>query len=247
MNEIADNFFDVLNELKTIDKTNAVGETMNSESRSADFTEYNKPITEQDIQQIRAIGRKSINEFTDADIKATQKWAYKFYRQMGTKSPFFRAWFGDWRAYDTKTKVEYVSVSDEKISPGDVSRKGAVNSDTGWKIKVNSDGIDETAHKRGKWAVDYHSLKEINDMIKSAILLDTFAVDKPSKKMGKNAIFVHHLYCQISVEDNNGVAKLYVVEKTMIPKNFISIKLKWYQPIPQTQQKRCPKIPRLIP
>lgn len=33
MNEIADNFFDVLNELKTVDKTNAVGEAMNSESR----------------------------------------------------------------------------------------------------------------------------------------------------------------------------------------------------------------------
>ncbi len=33
MNEIADSFFDVLNELKTVDKTNAVGETVNSESR----------------------------------------------------------------------------------------------------------------------------------------------------------------------------------------------------------------------
>lgn len=33
MNEIADSFFDVLNELKTADKTNAGGETLNSESR----------------------------------------------------------------------------------------------------------------------------------------------------------------------------------------------------------------------
>lgn len=60
-------------------------------------------------------------------------------------------------------------------------------------------------------------------MLENAILLDT-VVDKPSKKMGKNATFVHHLYCPIMAEDNNGVAKLYVVEEINETKNFISTK-----------------------
>ncbi len=42
-----------------------------------------------------SIGRKSINDFTQEDIEKSQKWAYKFYQQLGTKSPFFRRWFGD--------------------------------------------------------------------------------------------------------------------------------------------------------
>lgn len=45
--------------------------------------------------------RKSVNEFTSEEIQKTEKWARKFYRELGTKSPFFRAWFGDQRAQDT--------------------------------------------------------------------------------------------------------------------------------------------------
>lgn len=69
-------------------------------SQREKFAEYNKPITLDDIKVLRSIGRKSINAFTVEDVEAAQKWAYKFYQQLGTKSPFFRRWFGDWRAYD---------------------------------------------------------------------------------------------------------------------------------------------------
>ncbi|MDY6315373.1 MAG: hypothetical protein SPL89_09460 [Clostridia bacterium] len=35
-----------------------------------------------------------------ADIKKTESFARKYYKEMGVKSPFFRAWFGDWRKLD---------------------------------------------------------------------------------------------------------------------------------------------------
>lgn len=57
-------------------------------------------ITISDIDILRSIGRKSINDFTSEDIAKSEKWAKKFYRELVTKSPFFRAWVGDWRALD---------------------------------------------------------------------------------------------------------------------------------------------------
>ena len=49
---------------------------------------------------------------------------------MGVKSPFFRRWFGDWRAED-KTKITFV----DKL--GDVSGE-YTNIDTQWKINNSS-------------------------------------------------------------------------------------------------------------
>ena len=71
-------------------------------------------IEPQDVEQLRSIGRKSVNEFTSEEIQKTEKWARKFYRELGTKSPFFRAWFGDWRAQDTGN-VQKISVSNLDI------------------------------------------------------------------------------------------------------------------------------------
>ena len=174
--------------------------------------DFEKPITLHDIEVLRGIGRKSINDFTSEDIEKAQKWAYKFYQEMGTKSPFFRAWFGDWRAYDTKTKLPIVPVNAETIDRGDVPRGDFKNEDTGWSITSNSDGIDETSNKEQKRSDSYHALKDINDLLKNAVLLDTVVVTDPSKRMGKNAALMHHMYCPISVNGEIGVAKLYIAE-----------------------------------
>ena len=57
-------------------------------------------MTEADIKAVQSIGRKSVNAFSSADIKATERFAKQYWKEMGVKSPFFRAWFGDWRAND---------------------------------------------------------------------------------------------------------------------------------------------------
>lgn len=66
-----------------------------------------------DIQALRSIGRKSINKFDGTEIKKSEKWARRFYKELGTKSPFFRAWFGDWRAYDYNTAVKAIDKPSE--------------------------------------------------------------------------------------------------------------------------------------
>ena len=128
---------------------------------------HRKPITQQDITTLRSIGRKSINEFSSEDIQKTKKWAYKFYQELGVKSPFFRAWFGDWRANDTKTKVKFIPLNTEYTTAKEISRRSAYNSDTEWTINVNRDGIDETANKNGKWSAAYHSLVNIREMLET--------------------------------------------------------------------------------
>ena len=189
--------------------------------------DFEKPITLHDIEVLRSIGQKSINAFTSEDIEKAQKWAYKFYKEqrLGTKSPFFRAWFGDWRAYDTKTRKPYVAVNSAEITPKDVSRKSVRNQDTGWIIDVNRDGIDETANKNGKWSIAYHSLKNIQDMLADGVLVDTVAAHDPSKRMGTDAAFVHHLYCPVKVDGKKGIAKLYVVESYQDRKRFYLTKI----------------------
>ena len=84
-------------------------------SEDADYTEYDKPITIRDVEVLRSIGRKSINEFSPEEIKKAQKWAYKFYKELGVKSPFFRAWFGEWRECDYETRISYVPVNSTTI------------------------------------------------------------------------------------------------------------------------------------
>ena len=54
--------------------------------------------------------------------------AYKLYKELkvGYKSPFFRAWFGDWRAHDQ----DIVNIVKYKSD----TRGKKVNKDTGWEI-----------------------------------------------------------------------------------------------------------------
>ncbi len=201
------------------------------------YTDYDKPITVDDVRQLRDIikahggERVSINDFTSEDIHAVQKWAYKMWNDFKANgvnpciSPFFRAWFGDWRMYDEKTKLRYIPVNTSQTSNGDVSRSGAVNFDTGWKIRVNTNGVEETANKNGKWSDAFHSLGSINDMLEVAVLVDTMVIDNPSGKMDKTAVFMHHFYCPVSVDGSNGIAKLYVTESTGSDHKFYLTKI----------------------
>lgn len=50
-------------------------------------------ITVKDIDNLRSIGRKSVNDFTSEDIKKAEPFARRYFKELGVKSPFFRAWF----------------------------------------------------------------------------------------------------------------------------------------------------------
>lgn len=151
---------------------------------------------------VQSIERKSVNKFTGADIRKTEKLAQRYYQEMGAKSPFFRAWFGDWRANDS-TAVQIANRT------GD-ARGEVTNADTGWTIRVSAKVFVETnAHKAKANTGAMRYLPYINDIVRKAVLLDTYGMGK-SKSAG--SLLMHNLYA--IVDDGNGTAllKLYVEE-----------------------------------
>ena len=102
--------------------------------------------TKADVATLRSIvaaqGQRkdiSLNSLTDTEIQQTEPWARQMYAELeaakpgnGTKPPYFRRWFGDWRAHDTATRSNIVTVNTTSA----VSKKAGnvINTDTGRKI-----------------------------------------------------------------------------------------------------------------
>ncbi len=166
------------------------------------YADYDKPITVYDVEVLRSIGRKSINSFTSEDIQKAAKWAYKFYKELGTKSPFFRAWFGDWRAKDT-TAAKMIDTEGDLRSPSEK------NEDTGWEIIISRQVSKETTHHSSdnvKNAVKY--LPYIKDITQNAVLLDTYT----SGKDNSLSLFFHSMYAYTEVMGYPALIKLKVEE-----------------------------------
>ena len=165
----------------------------------ADEGESTPGITLEDVNTLRSIGRKSINDFTSEEIRATESWARKFYRELGTKSPFFRAWFGDWRENDT-TPVEVVSSEHfgERMPSG-----STINKDTGEKISYGE------VLRGDRFPLD--ALGDVDKIISQAVLFDTNITRPDGNKMPLTA-FMHSYYCLYDHNGNTRILKLFVEE-----------------------------------
>lgn len=164
-------------------------------------------ITQADVEQLRSIGRKSIFEFTSEDIQKSEKWAKKFYSELGTKSPFFRAWFGDWRENDTGT---YKIVKESGDAYNGAGR--AHNTDMDRDISWGSSLTRETQNHAVKSKIAVSALGDIQSVIENSIYLDTNISEKTSKTKMQNTAFMHSLY---TVYESNGqkyLLKLFVEE-----------------------------------
>lgn len=158
----------------------------------------------QEISAIQNIGRVSVNQFKDSAIRATKKLARRYWREMGVKSPFFRAWFGDWRAND-KTPV---IIATEKGS----ERGTQKNTDTGWDVQISGKVFTETkAHTESFNIAARVYLPYINDIVKKAVLLDTHAMN-PEKLKSPNSLLMHELYAVADAGKGPEVIKVYVEE-----------------------------------
>lgn len=159
------------------------------------YTEYNKPISEDDIATLRTIGKISVNAFTSEDIQKAQKWAY-MYKELKVKSPFFRAWFGDWRAFEKNDVTiaeipQYFDSNEERKK-----NRGAVdNEDTSWTISISREGETNTISHAGKERLSEYGLAGIKELIRHAKLLNT-EVHEHHNNNAKNDLiaFDHKLY-----------------------------------------------------
>ena len=164
-------------------------------------------ITEKDIAVLRDIPRKSINDFTSEEIQKTEVWAKRFYQELGTKSPYFRAWFGDWRAKDKST---YAPVESSGKSYEGAGR--AKNKDMQRNISWGNVLAKETVNHAVKSKISVSALGDINSIIENAIYFDTTISEKTSKTKMENTAFMHSLYAIYQKNGENYLLKLYVEE-----------------------------------
>ena len=161
-------------------------------------------LTQADIRAVQSIGRKSVNDFTAEDIRAAEPFARRYWAEMGEKSPFFRAWFGDWRANDP-TPVERAT------EPGD-ARGQVRNEDTGWNINVSGKVFSETKAQKSAPTIRARPyLPYINDIIKKAVLLDSYTMAE-GKTKSANSLLMHSLYAVADIGSGPELIKLYVEE-----------------------------------
>jgi hypothetical protein len=184
------------------------GVKFQSRSKEGD---YSAPISEKDVEILRSIGLKSVNSFTSEDIKKAQKWAYKFYKELGVKSPFFRAWFGDWRAQD-EVKVNVVPVQTIDISHASLSNGNYLIEDTGWNVYAGKTLNDDTRHHSGGNRINVKALNSIEAILSNSILLDTIVSERDTKKKSKNTAFLHKLYALIRYGGQDYIAKSTIEE-----------------------------------
>ncbi len=161
-------------------------------------------ISVSDVEALRSIPRKSINAFTSEDIKKAEPWARKFYAELGTKSPFFRAWFGDWRAYDQELITP--------VTKSGAARGSAVNKDTGWNINISRQIHKETTHQSStsvKNAVKY--LPYIDEITQKAVLFDTVMSDKDNELS-----LMFHSFFKHSARDYSSDEKLSSASRRLL-------------------------------
>ena len=174
----------------------------------SDISEKNAPkadieeISATDKQNLKSIGQKKhVNDFDSNDIKITEKWARIYWddENLKEKSPFFRAWFGEWRAHSTKR----VNVVTQKSDTRGLKK----NEDTGWLINRSSK-VSGERHNSPASTSGYSYLPYIDGIIENAVLLDSAISDKTDP----NSLFYHYMYAV--VDDGNGkhVIKLTVEE-----------------------------------
>lgn len=170
------------------------------------YDNYDKPIRITDVKAIQQIKRKSISDFTSNEIKQSQKWAHKYYQELGTKSPFFRNWFGDWRTHD-KTKVDIVSIPAYDRNSVNSQKGEVTNKDTDWNIRISRNGLTNTWHHAGKHKLSVNGLPNLKGLIENAVLLDTETHETHGIDSNNRIAFDHKLYAL--GEDENGEIALY--------------------------------------
>ena len=173
---------------------------------SGNLNNYSETISQKDMEALWSIGGKGIDEFTSSEIEKTQKWAYKFYRELGIKSPFFRAWFGDWRAYENK-KIVPVEHSKAAYKAGK-----ALNRDTGKVISWGEQLNGEVKIKYGSNSEVYSFLSDIEGIVENSILLDSVVSQKKSKRKMQNTCFMHSFYSIVEWNNSHILVKLLVEE-----------------------------------
>ena len=133
-----------------------------------------------------------MSEFTSEDIKKAEPFARRYFKELGVKSPFFRAWFGDWREHDKVSPSNAVNIPQSRK----YSEESRIvkNEDTQLYINIDSNVFEDNIHYAFKDKVYIERLlTKIDEIINKAILLDTRTSEKnnSNKKTPQNLCIIY--------------------------------------------------------
>lgn len=179
-------------------------------AKNQDHKTFDSIITIDDVKKVQSIAKAeksfSVNDFTSKDIELTKNWAKKFYKEFGEKSPFFRAWFGDWRANE-KSPVDTIQLNSKGNYRGKV-----YNSDVGIDIDTSRIGEKHILNHHHSNDFAYKVLGSLKEITEKAILLDTHVSTPTGKTKHKNTSFMHSFYTPVNYKNKIFVVKLFVEE-----------------------------------
>ena len=169
-------------------------------------------ITVEDVKKIQNIANShpkgySINEFSSEEISICEKWAKKFWRELGIKSPFFRAWFGDWRVND-KTSIESITLKSDNSFISETVK----NKDTGFEISVSKIAKDHIKIHFHNSKFSQYIINNLNEITEKSILLDTCVSEPTGNTKHKNTMVVHNFYVPTEFNGEKIIVKLFVEE-----------------------------------
>jgi len=171
----------------------------------------NNVITREDVKTIQSIGRKSINELTEAELKILEPIAKKYFGEMNVKSPFFRRWFGDWRA-ENKSPVKFLDIKSSQLN---MSTRYINNKDISKKVKIErqvfNDSLSYAKRHKDENAVK-SLLANIDSVISESVLLNTEISEKNKGSKKGNTLLMHHFYVPVEYNKAPFVAELIVEE-----------------------------------
>ncbi|MBE6705437.1 MAG: hypothetical protein E7583_09255 [Ruminococcaceae bacterium] len=171
----------------------------------------NNSIMQKAIKALRSIGPKSINKFTSDDIKIAEPFARRMFKELGVKSPFFRAWFGDWRVNDIKNPAFTTDIPQNRKY--NVKNRFVKNDDTKFNIQITDDLFEDSLHyaNKDKQYIE-RLLSNIDTVLERAILLDTAVSDANKANKKGSSQFMHYLYSVVEYQGAPFLAKITVEE-----------------------------------
>lgn len=166
-------------------------------------------ITKADVDALLEIGSKNVVTLNSEELRKAAPWARKFNKELGVKSPFFRAWFGDWRAKET-TPAHVVS-ADMNAQPNSGKEK---NQDTGRMMSWNKDMVRESIlNTPEEFKDDIRILgTNIRGIVQNAVLFDTEISRRDSKRKMPGTAFMHRFYALADIDGKTVLVKMFAEE-----------------------------------
>lgn len=228
--QLSDLFADALNRASENYQETGYGDVAGENAEEADIQRSGRAVPTEDNNANWNFPRHSLYSVSAEELSKMENWAGRFKDDLGNKSPFFRAWFGEWRENDRyprfnkrktipiKSGITMADVyADRKSGTSSISGSStSTNSDTGMNIEYGKllvkDTMSKTQPPPNFDEATASALYYIDDIIRNAILLDTELSEPTKSNKATTTAFMHKFYLPINMKDSNNSVTRYIAK-----------------------------------